>query len=100
MSKEKKNRMRPLWMPLYVEKFLADTREPHSTEGGAYINLLCAMWRSDDGTLPNHNTSWRAARVGREHWSRIWRAIQHCSILTATGLPTPTFKQSLERRTR
>ena len=43
-------------MPLYVEKFLADTSGFTPTEGGAYINLLCAMWRSDDGTLPNETT--------------------------------------------
>ena len=42
MSKEKKNSMRPHWMPLYVEKFLADTSGFTPTEGGAYINLLCA----------------------------------------------------------
>ena len=72
--------------------------EPHAfDEGGAYINLLCAMWRSDDGTLPNDDT--KLARSGRS-WSPALVAdvVCHpniCSTLTATGSPTPTFKPSL-----
>jgi uncharacterized protein YdaU (DUF1376 family) len=69
---------KPLWMPLYVTQFLADTTHMTATQGWAYINLLCAMWRSDDGTLPNDNAV--LARVSKVHpplWEKAWNAIKH-----------------------
>ena len=70
-------RMKPLWMPLYVEKFLADTGGLTPSQGGAYIRLLCAMWRSEDGTLPNNDAKLaRSAGVGSNNWMRVWPAIK------------------------
>jgi uncharacterized protein YdaU (DUF1376 family) len=67
----------PLWMPLYVEKFLADTSGLTLSQVGAYINLLCVMWRSQDGLLPNDDaTLARSAKVERKHWWRVWPAIK------------------------
>lgn len=75
MSNKKK---KPIWMPLYVAEFIADTAHLTAAQGWAYINLLCAMWRSDDGTLP-HDAD-HLARAGkvyhRQNWSRIWKAIK------------------------
>jgi uncharacterized protein YdaU (DUF1376 family) len=70
-------RQHPLWMPLYVTKFLADTAHLTAHECGVYINMLCAMWKSDDGTLPNDGDV--LAKIGRvhpPHWRRTWKAIQ------------------------
>jgi len=68
---------KPLWMPLYIEKFLADTSILTSAEGWAYLNLLCHMWRSDDGTLPNDPDKLsRAAKVYRPRWGRVWSGIK------------------------
>jgi uncharacterized protein YdaU (DUF1376 family) len=36
------------------------------------------MWRSDDGTLPNHDTQLaRSGGVGPNNWWRVWPAIKH-----------------------
>ena len=74
MSKKTK----PLWMPLYVEKFLADTTNLSAAEGWAYINLLVSMWRADDGTLPTDAVKLtRCGKVYPPRWSRVWSAIKH-----------------------
>jgi uncharacterized protein YdaU (DUF1376 family) len=63
-------------MPLYVEKFLADTAHLSAEQCGAYINLLCTMWRSNDGTLPNDaEMLTRVSKVHPPHWKRVWKAI-------------------------
>ena len=55
----------------------SQTRAGSLPQKGEPISISYAMWRSDDGTLPNDNTTLaRSARVGREHWPRIWRGIQ------------------------
>ena len=74
MSKDK----RPFWMPLFVAEFIADTALLTATQVGAYIRLLCAMWRSDDGTLPHDAKT--LARIGNIHppkWRVIWSGIKH-----------------------
>ena len=55
---------------LYVTEFIADTTNLTASQGWAYINLLCAMWRTDADTL---------ARVGKVHpprWAKVWEAIK------------------------
>jgi uncharacterized protein YdaU (DUF1376 family) len=75
MSDKKK---KPIWMPLYVAEFLADTASLTAAQVGAYINLLCAMWRSEDGTLEHDaDTLARVGRVHRPRWARVWGAIKH-----------------------
>jgi uncharacterized protein YdaU (DUF1376 family) len=72
-----KNKTRPIWMPLFIEKFLADTRGLTLSQTGAYINLLSAMWRSGDGTLSNNDKDLaRSAGAERKHWWQIWPAIE------------------------
>ena len=64
-------------MPLFVEKFLADTRGLTLSQTGAYINLLAAMWRSEDATLSNNDKDLsRSAGAERKHWWQIWPAIE------------------------
>ena len=75
MSNDKKKK--PIWMPLYIAEFIADTASLTAVQGWAYINLLCAMWRSEDGTLPNDAD--KLARVGKVHPPRrakVWEAIK------------------------
>ena len=75
MSDKKK---KPIWMPLYVVEFIADTASLTTAQVGAYINLLCAMWRSEDGTLQHDaDTLARVGRVHRPRWARVWGAIKH-----------------------
>lgn len=71
-----KNKCKPLWMPLYVSKFLADTAHLSAHQCGAYINMLCAMWRSDDGTLLNdEKLLMKVGKVHPPHWRQTWKAI-------------------------
>ena len=75
-DKDKKG-AKPTWMPLYVTEFIADTANLTAVQGWAYINLLCAMWRSHDGTLPNDAD--KLARVGKVHrprWGKVWDGIK------------------------
>ena len=78
MSDDKgKKRVKPLWMPLYVTEFIADTTNLTASQGWAYINLLCAMWRSQDGTLPHDaDTLARVGKVHRPRWAKVWEAIK------------------------
>jgi uncharacterized protein YdaU (DUF1376 family) len=70
-------RCKPIWMPLYVARFLADTAHLTVSQVGAYINMLCAMWNSKDGTLPNEpDVLARASRVHPPNWERTWKAIK------------------------
>jgi uncharacterized protein YdaU (DUF1376 family) len=74
MSDKKK---KPIWMPLYIAEFIADTASLTAVQGWAYINLICAMWRTEDGTLPNDAD--KLARVGKVHrprWEKVWEAIK------------------------
>src|SRR5262245_16936480 len=65
-------------MPPNVERFLADTSNLTPSEGWAYINIICHMWRSHDGTLSNDEIHLaRSARVYRPRWNRIWTGIKH-----------------------
>jgi uncharacterized protein YdaU (DUF1376 family) len=64
-------------MPLYVTKFLADTAHLTAHECGVYIKMLCAMWKSHDGTLPNDGDV--LAKIGRvhpPHWRRTWKVLK------------------------
>lgn len=73
MSKRKS----PLWMPLYVTQFLADTARLTPAQCGAYISLLCAMWRSDDGTLPDDPAVLTGlSGVHPPQFGRVWERIQ------------------------
>ena len=68
---------KPLWMPLYINQFLADTTSLTPVQGWAYINMLCAMWRSEDGTLPNDPA--KPAKIGKVHpprWAGVWEEIE------------------------
>jgi uncharacterized protein YdaU (DUF1376 family) len=57
--------------PLWTDAYLADTHHLSTTEHGAYLLLLVAMWRSN-GTLPNDDRQLaKFARLGSNQWQRI-----------------------------
>ena len=70
-------KVKPIWMPLYVTQFLADTAHLTAAQVGAYINLLCTMWNTKDGTLPNDTAALsRAGRVTPNNWRRTWQPLK------------------------
>ena len=70
-------RKSPIWMPLYIAEFIADTANLTAVQGWAYIQLLCAMWRSEDGTLPNDvATLARVGKVPQYRWAEVWNSIK------------------------
>src|SRR5262245_57294588 len=72
-----KKSFKPFWMPLHVAEFIADTANLTAIQVGAYIRLLCAMWRSHDGTLPNDaDVLARVSMVHRPRWAKVWDAIK------------------------
>jgi uncharacterized protein YdaU (DUF1376 family) len=91
-----KRRVKPLWMPLYVVEFIADTTNLTASQGWAYIDLLCAMWRSDEGTLPNDEAT--LAKVGKVHpprWVKVWAAIKHLFDIDADRVTSVPLQQQL-----
>lgn len=59
------------YMPLYVADYMADTSHLTTTEHGAYMLLLMAMWRSG-GALPNDDVRLsRVARLPLDKWRRM-----------------------------
>jgi uncharacterized protein YdaU (DUF1376 family) len=71
-----KKRKPPLWMPIYVADLIADTAHLTTVQFGAYVRLLCAMWRSEDGTLSdNPETLGRLTGVHAPRWPGVWRSI-------------------------
>ncbi|MBS4009330.1 MAG: DUF1376 domain-containing protein [Roseovarius sp.] len=63
-------------MQFYVGDHLADTLDLTAEEHGAYMFLLCALWRHK-ARLPNDMAKLaRIARVSPKRWGRIWAAIE------------------------
>jgi uncharacterized protein YdaU (DUF1376 family) len=87
---------KPIWMPLYIEKFLADTAHLTAAQCGALINLLCAMWRSDDGTLPDDaEMLTRISKVHPPHWNRTWKAIKSLFDIDGDRVTNPDLQREL-----
>jgi uncharacterized protein YdaU (DUF1376 family) len=64
-------------MPFATDAFVADTTGLDDAETGAYMMLLVALWRSEDGTLPlDHRTLARHARCSPDQWAERWDAIK------------------------
>ena len=66
--------MRPtgIWMPLYVNDYIADTEHLSTEEHGAYLLLLMAYWRRGEA-LPDDDIY--LARVAKLHW-RAWARVK------------------------
>jgi uncharacterized protein YdaU (DUF1376 family) len=63
------------YMPLYVDPLVADTDHMSAEEFGAYMLLLCAMWRRG-GWVPDSNSDLaRICRVHPPRWKRVREAI-------------------------
>jgi uncharacterized protein YdaU (DUF1376 family) len=59
-------------LPFDTEAYLADTKHLSTTEHGAYMLLLIAMWRSPDGYLPNDDRYLaNASRLTLDKWRKI-----------------------------
>jgi uncharacterized protein YdaU (DUF1376 family) len=59
-------------MPFWTDAYLADTTHLTTTEHGAYLLLLIAMWRTSDKRLPNddHRLA-RYAKLTSGQWARM-----------------------------
>jgi len=70
-------------MNLWTDAYMADTSHLTTTEHGAYLLILMAMWRAG-GNLPNDETRLaRTARLSLDKWRRIAPTIM--SFLTVDG---------------
>jgi hypothetical protein len=77
MSDEKEPKKIPLWFPLRVGDFLADTMHMTCEELGAYVRILCATWRTDDCTITNdEKVLRRTTRIHPARWKRVWGEIK------------------------
>ena len=60
----------PLWMPLYVRDYLADTAELSTLEHGAYLLLIMNYWQK--GGLPTDDAKLaQITRLSLKRWLRI-----------------------------
>jgi uncharacterized protein YdaU (DUF1376 family) len=76
-SDQPSKKKRPLWFPLHVGDFIADTAHLTCEQLGAYMRLLCAMWRTDDCTLPDDETRLRkCSRAHPPNWRRVWGEVK------------------------
>jgi uncharacterized protein YdaU (DUF1376 family) len=65
---------RPIWMPLYVRDYLADTRHLKTIQHGAYLLLIMEYWTK--GRLPEDETTLRAiTSLDRRQWHRHKRVL-------------------------
>lgn len=59
-------------LPLHHDAFLSDTSHLGALETGAYMALLMASWRMEDGGLPDDNVMLgRMARCSPREWKRV-----------------------------
>ena len=66
----------PLWMAVYVARFLGETAHMSCEQLGAYVRLILTMWLQG-GTLPNDATALRRiAHVHSPRWRSVWHAIE------------------------
>ena len=63
---------RPLYLPLYVADYLADTGHLSAEQHGCYLLLILAAWRQDDCGLPNDPKKLaRICRMDVRSWNRL-----------------------------
>jgi uncharacterized protein YdaU (DUF1376 family) len=73
-------------LPLWTDAFLADTTHLDALETGAYLLLLMASWRTEDGGLPNDDKILaRYAKVNGRQWSAIKKTVLRFFDLRADG---------------
>lgn len=86
-------------MPLDTDAFLADTTHLGTTEVGAYMLIIMAMWRSPDGYLVGDDRYLaRATRLTMDKWRRIAPSIR--SLLRADGARVTQKRIQKELRLR
>lgn len=73
-------------LPLWTDAYLADTSHLTTTEHGAYLLLLMAMWRAG-GVLPNDDKKLgRIARLTPGQWARVKETIWEFFRVTPDGI--------------
>ena len=60
----------PIWMPVYVADYLADTGHLSTVEHGAYWLLLLHYWRNGDVLPDDPAALCRITKLTREEWER------------------------------
>ena len=66
---------RPIWMPLYVADYLADTRHLTTLEHGAYLLLIMEYWQKGGLPIDDRGLATICCQGGRQ-WSRIKPKLQ------------------------
>jgi len=61
----------PPYMPFYVGDYLADTRHLTTTEHGAYLLLLMALWRSGGTMSADDKFLCRCAGISNTQWQKM-----------------------------
>ena len=75
------------FLPLATDAYLGDTMHLTTTEHGAYLLLLMAMWRSRDGHLPNDDRMLaRTCRLTTTQWARIRPTIMAFMTVSDAGV--------------
>jgi uncharacterized protein YdaU (DUF1376 family) len=64
-----------IFLAFYVADYLADTMDLSTEEHGAYILLLCAMWRNEGWVANDPVRLASTTKVPAKRWPAVWRAL-------------------------
>lgn len=75
-------------LPLKTDALIADTTHMSAEEFGAYVRILCAMWRHE-AVLPNDQTELaRIAGMSLKRWQKV-----SCRVLKPLSVGNETISQ-------
>lgn len=86
-----------IWMPLYVDDYIADTRHLSTAEHGAYFLLIMHAWRKG-GALPRDAERLRRiAGMSAKEWKASWPTLAEMFVETDGGFRHKRIDHELER---
>jgi uncharacterized protein YdaU (DUF1376 family) len=65
-----------IFLAFYVADYLADTMDLSTEEHGAYVLLLCAMWRNDGWVANDPARLASITKVPGKRWPVVWAALE------------------------
>lgn len=69
------------WMPLHVPDFFADAASLTAEERGALVCILCAVWRSPDGWLPDDSDDLARITGTGDRWPSVKKRLAPLLVL-------------------